>query len=167
MKRSGHTILEVIMSIGILAVATVSVGSLINSLRTTDRATTNKAQANALAQQALEIATAVVRQDFRCSGNGCACTPAAGYTSCWTTCPTSFPTCTAATNYHVAKTGGVWAFVTGTETIGTAPVFTRAVTISPVNGNEQIKQLLATVTWEERSVTRTAVLATIVSAWQD
>ncbi len=165
-QRSGHTIIEVLISISILAVATVSVGSLIESLRTTDRATSNKAQASALAQQSLEIATAIARQEFRCEGGACTtCTPntSVGYTSCWENCPARG--CTA--TYHVAKNAGSWSLMHGSEAVGTSPIFSRALTITPVDVDGQVKQITATVSWEEKSRTREATISTIVSAWQN
>lgn len=165
MFRRGHTILEVVISIGILAVATVSVGSLVDSLRTTDRATTNKAQASVLAQQGLEIATAIARDSFRSTSGPCS--PAFGYTSCWNDCPVTVPGCTGTTLYQVSKSGSTWSLISGSETIGTNPAFSRQLTITPVGSDQQVKQITAKVSWTEKNRNREAVISTIVSAWQD
>lgn len=55
----------------------------------------------------------------------------------------------------------------GSEAVGTSPIFSRALTITPVDVDGQVKQITATVSWEEKSRTREATISTIVSAWQN
>lgn len=164
--RPGNTILEVMVSIGVLAVATVSIGSLISSIQQSNRAVTERSQAAALAQQGLELGVALAQPSFRCTGT-CSCVPTSGYSSCWTTCPTGIPSCTATTLYHPVKILGTWSLATGSETVNLATSYTRELTITAVGGNDQVKNITATVHWVNHGQNRSTSVSTIVSAWQN
>lgn len=163
-QRSGNAIVEVLVGISIAALIIVSVGNLVTSVNRTDKAAANKNQALAYARENLEVMAAIAKGEFQCTvGNpGCTCTAQTGYTTCWQACPI---TSGCAATYHIANSSG-WHLVNGSETVGTAPVYTRSLTLTSIGGNTNLKNVTVTMSWTESGRTRTVTETTLLSGWK-
>ncbi|GEM_PF-5000252 len=164
-QRPGNMIVEVLVGISIAALVIVSIGNLVDSVNKTDRAAANKNQALAYARESLEVITAIARAQFQCTAGspGCTCTALFGYTTCWQECPFTVPGC--APTYHLTNSG-TWHVVSGAESIGTNPTFSRFLEFTSVSGDTNLKYVTATVGWTEGTRSRTVTQATLLSGWK-
>lgn len=158
--RSGNTIVEALLAIGIASIVVTTVGSLIIAVNRVDRTSAHKDQAVSYAREALEIVSLIASDEFS-STTGC--TPQAGYTSCWVQCPQNV----CAASYQIATSGSTWTLTSGEQNLGTNPTFTRSITIAAVGGDENVKRVTVDVSWTERSQPKTVTQETIVTGWQD
>lgn len=168
-RRPGNSIVEVLLAIGIASIVIASVGSLIVSVNRVERASAHRDQAVALAREALEISASIAPEAFACvpAATACPCTPQPGYTSCWSPCPVTVPGCTAASVFHPVTSGGTWQFAAGAESLGSTPAFTRQVAFEPIDADQGLKRVTATVAWEEHGRSSQVVQQTILSGWKN
>lgn len=183
-QRPGFGVVEVLLSLGMLAIIVVAVG---NSLAANDRLSVtsfNRDQALNYARQALEIVQQIKNQEFSCSltgtnttcnnGSPQDCTPLTGYTSCWS----QFPTKTGGGYWsngplQLVFVNPAWELQDGTETIGP---FTRSLMINNSDASCppaaapnhcNMKTVAATVAWTENGATKNVTLSTEITGWQN
>ena len=160
MQRQGNTIIEVLLAIAIAAIVVASVSNLVVAVNRIDRSSANKDQALAYAREALDVTANIASTEF---GRNSGCTAAntlPGYTSCWVSCPLSG--CSA--SYHLSNSPS-WHLVAGSETVGTTPAFTRAITVTD-NGNANNKTVSVDVSWAERGQTKHVIEQTVITGWK-
>lgn len=163
MKRSGNSIVEVLVGISIAALLIVSIGNLVSGVNKTGKVAANKTQALAYARESLEVMAAIARTEFECSvgSAGCTCAPQSGYVTCWQTCPLTVPACSA--TYHLTSGSGAWHLAAGSEAAGN---YTRLLSVTSIGGNSNLKNIIATVSWTESTRTRTVTQSTVLSGWK-
>lgn len=153
-NETGFTLIEALISISILLV--LAVGSFsANSITTSSISLSqNRSQANLLAQETIDAVQSIRAGNFLSLTNG---------------------------TFHPVMGPSAWSLSPGSETIGK---FTRSIIISPVfraiscfaaicdivsaggiidNGSFKVKVI---VSWNETSIAKEIVLATLVSYWR-
>ncbi|MDO8560263.1 MAG: hypothetical protein Q7S23_04505 [bacterium] len=190
LRPRGFSVVEGIISIAIAATIVVAIGSLLQRVNATRRASEMRQMADAYAVESIELMTGLKNAAFacRCSVDSCtatSCTRASDHQSCpllpdFTSCWTEFPAGLAElTPLRLSNTGGSWVLLAGPETIGVDLQFTRTLTIEnlrrDVDGNISstgtvdfnTKKITVTVSWMEGSAPKSLTLSQIVTGWKN
>ncbi|MBI4092356.1 MAG: prepilin-type N-terminal cleavage/methylation domain-containing protein [Candidatus Kerfeldbacteria bacterium] len=180
-KRSerGVSVVEVLIALSIAGIVFASIGNLVLAVQRIDHSSGLREQALAYAKQSLEVVNDIKDTAFtcRCSTGDCTTTPGhcqktsgdtqtcpllSGYTSCWT----QFTNGVGSNSpLHVQNSGGSWKLVAGQDT--SDPTFTRELSITNQGGDSNVKQVLGTVSWNERGVAKSVALTLILTGWKN
>jgi len=192
--RPGVGIIEVILTLGLLALVVVVIGKVLLSTHRLSQASELKTQALAYSQESLEIVNDSKNDLFvcrcateTCGSNTCTrgsddqfCNLAPAYTSCWTAWPADQ---IGNTDFYLQSVGGSWQLVAlspgSSETIAENQRFERVISIEnvlrDVDGNiaaagtadPETKKVTVTVSWQERGRQNQVSLSNILTAWEN
>lgn len=169
MRRSGFSVIEVIIALGMAAVVISAVGNLTAATHRLTSSSGKEIQATAYAKQWLELISAQANQQFGCNctagtcsggspntctigGQQCQADARPGFSSCWVAAPMDLSPFTFTGS-------GPW-----TATDPAAPAgFTRTMTISTYTGDPNEKQVTVNVAWTGGHVQ----LSTLLTAWKN
>lgn len=188
--QRGFSILEVIIALAMTAIVVVVIGRSLSAILRLSNASQLKTEAYVYAQESLELAVALKNDFFGCSGSagvacttsdGQSCTPDSPYTSCWVQYPIGH---TGQTDFYLAESGGSWQLnqlVGGNpQPVPTNTFFSREIIIETLSRDSVTfdidptgtidpgtKQITVNVYWNERGVTKSVSMSTILTAWQN
>lgn len=174
-NKQGIGVIEVLISISIAGVIITTVGTTLSSINRVNTASEMKEKALGYARQSLETVNALQESEFACScsvdsctattctssSDGQPCTLIQNYQSCWTEYPDGI------TDNDIPLHIASGQFQEGQETIADDPRFTRMIMINNIEGDFNRKRISVTVEWEERDVTKSIELNTILTGWKN
>ena len=194
MPKNGFSIIEAIVSLGIISLLIISFGKALHAVGTITTISELRTQAISYAQESTELINDIKNDWFacRCASDSCAsdtctrlsdyqtCNLFAVYTSCWTEYPAGL---TGHNDFYLNEVStDEWELAPlngGVETISTNPTFTRQIIIENVlrDGNGDIastgtvdynsKRVTVTVWYEERGNQHEIHLTTLLTAWEN
>ena len=189
--KKGFGIIEIVVTLGIVAVIVLAVGKSLSSVHRLYQASEFKTQALIYAQEPIEIISGLKNDIFACSctfhsctattctrgSDGQSCDPIGIYTSCWT----RYPIYLAGYNrFYLQKSGSLWQLLSlapgSFESITANPNFSREIIIENLNRDSanaagtpdfNTKKVTVTVYWTERGNPKNISLSTIFTAWEN
>lgn len=195
LNNSGFGIIEVIISLALVAIMVVSLGNVLGSIYKLYSAGKYKTQAYSFAQEPIEILNGIKNQHFACvcddpddcsSGScvnvtdGQTCELRDNFTSCWMEYPENVST---VTRYYMQDLGTSWQLTTLTpgtkEIISANPNFSREILIENMLRNDDgdldeagtnldynTKKISVNVYWTERGTEKSITIHNIFTAWK-
>lgn len=192
-QTNGFSIIEVIVAISLVSFLVVSAGRTLDYTQRAHTTVAMKLKARAFAQQSIEELLAIQQASFACScsqnsciGSTCSrgpqsCQLQPSYTSCWLEYPAGL---TGQNRFSIVGPAGtltLQALSPGSrETITSDPRFSREMVITNATRNPasfelapsgisdpSTKLITVSVYWQERGVTKSIQLSTILTGWKN